>query len=118
MKTITTYSMLVLLFMSMENEGANFKKDFKPRRMKTNKEKATAINKAVQSGDAESAAALVTENYIQHTPNVPDGKAGLRILITKIKNKEIPAPEITNVRSFEDGEFVVLHHDVNWPRRK
>ena len=42
--------------------------------MKTNKEKAIAINKAVQNGDAESAAALVTENYIQHTPSVSDGK--------------------------------------------
>jgi predicted SnoaL-like aldol condensation-catalyzing enzyme/truncated hemoglobin YjbI len=86
--------------------------------MKTNTENAIAINKAVQSGDAESAAALVTENYIQHTPNVADGKAGLQMLITKIKNKEIPAPKINNVRSFEDGEFVVLHHDVNWPNRK
>ncbi len=86
--------------------------------MKTNKEKAIAINKAVQDGDAESAAALVTENYIQHTPTIPDGKRGLQILITKIKNKEIPAPKINNVRSFEDGEFVVLHHDVRWPNRK
>lgn len=86
--------------------------------MKTNKEKAIALNKAVQEGDAESAAALVAENYIQHTPTVPDGKRGLQILITKIKNKEIPAPKINNVRSFEDGEFVVLHHDVRWPNRK
>lgn len=86
--------------------------------MTTNKEKAIAINKAVQSGDVERAAALVTENYIQHTPNVPDGKKGLQTLVTKIKNKEIPAPNISNVRSFEDGEFVVLHHDVSWPNRK
>jgi predicted SnoaL-like aldol condensation-catalyzing enzyme/truncated hemoglobin YjbI len=118
MKSITIYSLMVLLCISMESEGSNFKNDSKQRKMKTNKEKAIAINKAVQSGDAESAAALVTENYIQHTPNVPDGKAGLRMLITKIKNKEIPVPEITNVRVFEDGEFVILHHDVNWPNRK
>jgi predicted SnoaL-like aldol condensation-catalyzing enzyme/truncated hemoglobin YjbI len=118
MKTITTCFLLVLLVIIMESEGADFKKNLKPRKMKTNKEKAIAINKAVQSGDAESAAALVTENYIQHTPNMPDGKAGLRMLITKIKNKELPAPKITNVRLFEDGEFVILHHDVYWPNRK
>lgn len=118
MKSITTYSLLALLFISLESESADFKNDSKPRKMKTNKEKAIAINKAVQSGDAESAAALVTENYIQHTPNVPDGKGGLRLLVTKIKNKEIPAPKINNVRVFEDGEFVILHHDVNWPTRK
>ena len=86
--------------------------------MKTNTERAIAINKAVQSGDAECAASLVTENYIQHTPIVADGKEGLQMLITKIKNKNIPAPKINNIRSFEDGEFVVLHHDVNWPNRK
>jgi len=86
--------------------------------MRTNKETAAAINKAVQNGDVESAAALVTDNYIQHTPNVPHGKKGLISLITKIKNKEMPAPKINNVRIVEDGEFVVLHHDVYWPNRK
>jgi len=86
--------------------------------MKTNMEVAIAINKAVQSGDTESAGALVTENYIQHTPNVTDGKSGLQTLVAKIKNKEIPAPKINTIRTFEEGEFVVLHHDVNWPNRK
>ena len=84
----------------------------------TNKEKATAINQAVQAGDTSEINSLVMESYIQHTPGIPDGQKGLVGLITKIKNKEIPAPKITNVRKFEDGEFVVLHHDVNWPTRK
>ena len=86
--------------------------------MTTNKKTAFAINKAVQNGDAEMVVTLVPENYIQHTPNVPDGKKGLQTLITKIKNKEIPAPKINNVRSFEDGDYLVLHHDVEWPNRK
>lgn len=86
--------------------------------MKTNKERALAINNAVQNGNAEGAAALVSEHYIQHTPNVSDEKDGLRMLVTKIRNKEIPTPNITNVRAFEDGEFIVLHHDVHWPNRK
>jgi predicted SnoaL-like aldol condensation-catalyzing enzyme len=116
MKSITKYSGLMLLCISLEVSAQL--ENFKPRKMKTNKEKAIAINKAVQDGDVESAAALVMENYIQHTPTVPGGKRGLEILITKIKNKEIPAPKINNVRSFEDGEFVVLHHDVMWPNRK
>jgi predicted SnoaL-like aldol condensation-catalyzing enzyme/truncated hemoglobin YjbI len=86
--------------------------------MRTNKETATAINKAVQNGDVERATALVTDNYIQHTPNVPDGKKGLMALITKIKNNEMPAPKINNVRIIEDGEFVALHHEVFWPNKK
>jgi predicted SnoaL-like aldol condensation-catalyzing enzyme/truncated hemoglobin YjbI len=84
----------------------------------TNIEKASAINRAVQSADTTAAAALVKENYIQHTPVVPDGKKGLLALLNKIKNKEIPAPVVKNVRTFEDGEYVILHHEVHWPNRK
>lgn len=84
----------------------------------TNVETAIAINKAVMAGDAEMASSLVTENYIQHTPAVPNGRTGLRGFVTKIKSKEIPAPQIKNVRVFSDGEFVILHHDVMWPKRK
>ena len=84
----------------------------------TNVELANAINKAVMAGDAETASSLVTENYIQHTPLVPDGRKGLEMLVSKIKKQEIPAPKITNVRSFSDGNFVILHHDVMWPDRK
>ena len=83
-----------------------------------NKEKATAINKAVQLTDHNAINQLVREDYIQHTPVVQDGKKGLQGLLSKIEYKEIPAPTITNVRMFEDGEFVVLHHDVLWPNRK
>lgn len=86
--------------------------------MMTNKEKAAAINKAVENGDTEAVAPLVKENYIQHTPVVQDGRKGLIELVAKIKKKEIPAPKIKNVRVFEDNDFVVLHHDVNWPNRK
>jgi predicted SnoaL-like aldol condensation-catalyzing enzyme len=118
MRSIKICTLIVLLLVNRDGESFNFKINSNVSNMKTNKEKAIAINNAVQSGDAESAAALVTENYIQHTPNVPDGKAGLRLLITKIKNKEIPAPKIINIRAFEDGEFVILHNDVNWPTRK
>jgi len=84
----------------------------------TNKDIAARVNYAVQQGEAELVATLVAENYIQHTPAVADGRAGLVALVTKIRNKEIPAPLISNVRVFEDGEFVVLHHDVNWPNKK
>jgi predicted SnoaL-like aldol condensation-catalyzing enzyme len=49
---------------------------------------------------------------------VADGRKGLTELLSKIESKKIPAPVIKNVRAFEDGEFVVLHHDVNWPTRK
>ena len=84
----------------------------------TNVEIANAINKAVMAGDVETASSMVTEHYIQHTPSIPDKRKGLEGLVTKIKKKEIPAPKITTIRTFTDGEFVILHHDVMWPDRK
>lgn len=84
----------------------------------TNKEKAAAVNKAVETGNPAIISDIVREDYVQHTPPVPDGRKGLIGLIQKISNKDLPAPTIKNVRVFEDGEFMVLHHDVQWPNRK
>jgi predicted SnoaL-like aldol condensation-catalyzing enzyme len=84
----------------------------------TNIQKASAINSAVQSADLNAINQLVREDYKQHTPMIPDGRKGLLGLLTKIANKEIPAPQIKNVRAFEDGDIVVLHHDVKWPNQK
>jgi predicted SnoaL-like aldol condensation-catalyzing enzyme len=52
----------------------------------TNKEVALKISRAVQTADVETAATLVTENYIQHTPDIPDGRKGFKKFLTKIKN--------------------------------
>lgn len=84
----------------------------------TNKEKAHAINVAVQTTDTAAIHQLVREDYIQHTPFIPDGQKGLLGLLSTIANKEMPAPQIKNVRTFEDDDIVVLHHDVNWPNIK
>jgi predicted SnoaL-like aldol condensation-catalyzing enzyme/truncated hemoglobin YjbI len=118
MRSIVVYGTLMLTCFSLQSQNVKNQNNLKTKKMTTNKERAIAINKAVQSGDVETVAALVTEGYIQHTPNIPDGRVGLKTLVSKIKNKEIPAPKIKTVRTFEDGEFVVLHHDVNWPNRK
>lgn len=84
----------------------------------TNKEKAIALNVAIQAADIHATIANVTENYIQHHPHVPTGKDGLRQLVTKIKAKEIPAPRITNIRILQDADYVILHNDLYWPNRK
>lgn len=82
------------------------------------KEKAIAVNKAVQQTDFSAIKNLVKENYIQHTPVVADGREGLLQLLSKIEYKEIPVPKINTIRSFTDGDYVVLHHEVFWPNRK
>lgn len=113
--------LLLLLLNSCTGPGAKLKTNntsqLKTQTM-TNTEKATTINVAVQKTDFNAIERLVTENYKQHTPGIADGRKGLLELLSRISNKQIPAPVIKNVRSFEDRDIVVLHHDVNWPNRK
>jgi predicted SnoaL-like aldol condensation-catalyzing enzyme len=111
-KTVT----MTLMIMSMVVFKSNSQNKNNPKM--SNKEQAAAINKAVQNADYKGIEKLVLENYIQHTPAVADGRKGLLELLSAIGRKAIPAPQIKNVRAFEDGEYVVLHHDVNWPNRK
>lgn len=115
MNTIKTTALLIALISTACTESLC---QLKTNQHMNNKEKAAAINKAVQSADHNAIDRLVREDYIQHTPALPDGKKGLQGLLSKIEYQEIPTPTITNVRTFEDGEFVVLHHDVMWPNRK
>jgi predicted SnoaL-like aldol condensation-catalyzing enzyme len=109
---------MALLVALISTAGTKLLCQLKTNQNMNNKEKAAAINKAVQTTDHHAIDRLVREDYIQHTPAVPDGKKGLQGLLSKIEYQEIPKPTITNVRMFEDGEFVVLHHDVMWPNRK
>lgn len=115
MNTIKKLALLVVLISTACTESLC---QLKTNQNMNNKEKAAAINKAVQSTDHHAIDRLVREDYIQHTPAVADGKKGLQGLLSKIEYQEIPTPTISNVRTFEDGEFVVLHHDVKWPNRK
>lgn len=112
MKPIFITSILIFVCFSAQSQT------LKNKQKMTNAEITQAINKAVQKGDVETASSLVKENYIQHTPVVPDGKIGLATLVTKIKRGDIPAPKINNVRTLTDGEYVILHHDIQWPNRK
>lgn len=76
------------------------------------------ITQGVSQKDKNIINQLVKEDYIQHNPTVPDGRKGLLMLVEKISNGEIPAPEIKVKRALEDGEYVVLHSDFEWGGRK
>jgi predicted SnoaL-like aldol condensation-catalyzing enzyme len=116
MKTRNGLTALCLIVLSLLYNP--LKSQNKTNQRMNNKEKAAAVNTAVMTVDFKAISALVREDYIQHTPPVADGLTGLLGLLSKIEKKEIPAPQIKNVRVFEDGNFVVLHHDVHWPTRK
>jgi predicted SnoaL-like aldol condensation-catalyzing enzyme len=117
-KSILIPCTAMLIYFSMSAQTSKQQSNTKTKTNMTNVAITQAVNKAVQAGDVEAIASLVPENYIQHTPVVPDGRKGLELLVTKIRDKQMPSPQIKNVRTFTDGDYVILHHDVQWPNRK
>jgi predicted SnoaL-like aldol condensation-catalyzing enzyme len=65
--------------------------------------------------EVEKASEVVADDYIQHNPNVPDGKAPLVSFFTG-RFKENPQSRARIVRSATDGDLVYLHiHSTNGP---
>lgn len=73
----------------------------------TNREKARAYFTAVNQYDAAAVEAMVEEDYIQHNPFVPTGRAAFLSLLPKLKQH---GSQIHNARIVHDGHFVAMHH--------
>lgn len=71
------------------------------------KEKARSYFSAVNQYDVDKIESMVDENYIQHNPLVPTGRAAFLSLIPKLKQF---GSKITNVRMLGDGQHVIMHH--------
>lgn len=77
------------------------------RDVKKMKELAKDYFKAVNSYDPKLVGHMITEDYIQHNPNVASGKkAFLELLLTLQTHKS----EIINYRLFQDQDHVIMHH--------
>lgn len=75
--------------------------------MKTNKQKAQTYHSAVSGYDVDIVQAMICEDYIQHNPRVPTGSAAFLALFPNLKKHNT---KIQNIRIFEDGPFVIMHH--------
>jgi len=65
--------------------------------------------------ETEEAALLLAEDYRQHNPSVPDGRAPVVSYFTQYF-KENPQSRVRIVRSATDGDLVYLHiHSTNGP---
>ena len=65
--------------------------------------------------DADAALQYVGPRYVQHNPNAADGPEGFRQFIAFLRDK-YPDSHSTIVKSFVDGDFVILHvHAVREP---
>ena len=57
------------------------------------------------------AAELLDPGYIQHRPDVPDGPEGV-LNFARETAKRFPDQRIEVVRSFVDGDYVILHNHI------
>lgn len=73
----------------------------------TNIQKAKTYHSAVSAYDVETIRKMVREDYIQHNPRVPTGRAAFLDLIPRLREH---GTEIENARIFGDGSLVVMHH--------
>lgn len=75
--------------------------------MITNQEKAQAYYTAVNRYDVALIEKMVDEEYIQHNPRVPTGRAAFVALFPRLKEH---GTQIQNLRLFQDGPYVIMHH--------
>lgn len=79
----------------------------------TNKEKAIALLKAIETGANEPIAFINAKNYKQHNLTVADGLDGFGAAVVQLANFPEKA-KVNTVRAFEDGDYVILQTDYNF----
>ena len=83
-------------------------------RLKNNKENARAFYRLMFNDckPAEAIERYVGEEYIQHNPDVPNGKGAFIAYFITMAEK-YPGKRVTFKRAIAEGDFVVLHcHQV------
>jgi predicted SnoaL-like aldol condensation-catalyzing enzyme len=80
-----------------------------------NKNNAIAFYRMAYEGDQETAVKkYVGEDYIQHNPDVADGKRGFIDYFERMQ-REYPEKSIEFVRCIAEGDLVALHTHQIWP---
>ena len=79
----------------------------------TNKEKAIALLKDIETGDNEAIAYVNANKYKQHNLGVADGLDGFGAALAQLANYP-EAAKVNTVRAFEDGDYVILQTEYNF----
>ena len=80
-----------------------------------NKKNAIAFYKMAYMGKpAEAVKRYVGAEYIQHNPDVVDGKQGFIDYFEKM-TRDYPKKDIAFVRAVAEGDLVALHTHQMWP---
>lgn len=77
----------------------------------TNKQKAVALLKSIETGEQEPMNVINPNKYIQHNAMAGDGVEALKAVL-----KALPAnsAKVNTIRVFEDGDYVFAHSDYNF----
>ncbi|WP_288530864.1 nuclear transport factor 2 family protein [uncultured Secundilactobacillus sp.] len=79
----------------------------------THEEVAKALINSFSTGDTTVAQENLTENYIQHNSDFGTGRDNFIAAVTGLQSAPV-ATTVKTIRSFEDGEYVVLHSLFNF----
>ncbi|WP_296702652.1 ester cyclase [Algoriphagus sp.] len=83
--------------------------------LEKNKENAIAFYKTAYQGNPKGAVEkYVGKEYIQHNPDVSDGKQGFIDYFDRMQ-REYPNKSIEFVRCIAEGDLVALHTHQTWP---
>lgn len=83
--------------------------------LENNKNNAIAFYKMAYLGNPKEAVKLyVGATYIQHNPDVEDGKEGFIAYFERMQ-QEYPKKSIEFVRCIAEGDLVALHTHQTWP---
>jgi predicted SnoaL-like aldol condensation-catalyzing enzyme len=83
--------------------------------LEQNKKNAIAFYKTAYEGNPQVAVELYAgKEYIQHNPDVADGKQGLIDYFERMQS-EYPDKSIEFVRCIAEGNLVALHTHQIWP---
>lgn len=83
--------------------------------LENNKKNAIEFYKMAFMGEPAKAAELyIGDEYIQHNPDVENGKEGFITYFEKM-SKEYPEKSIEFVRAVAQGDLVALHTHQIWP---
>lgn len=75
------------------------------------KEKIHTLLKGIETGDADAAAVVNQDKYIQHNPQTKEGGEGLAALFKRLSKT---SPRVNIVRLFEDGDYVFGHTEYEF----
>lgn len=79
----------------------------------TQTEKALALINTFATGDTETAARLLDENYIQHNLAYGTGEAAFLGSVEYLASAPVKTT-VNNIRAFEDGDYVFLQTVYNF----